>query len=68
MKLQKSTKKKKNYADTHSEEIRRLLGVFSISRQVKDIQNSLESTSMVYRLTGWIPASDSRNFMKELDD
>ena len=64
----KINEEKKNYADTHSEEIRRLLGVFSISRQVKDIQNSLESTSMVYRLTGWIPASDSRNFMKELDD
>lgn len=64
----KINEEKKNYADTHSEEIRRLLGVFSISRQVKDIQNSLESTSMVYRLTGWIPSSDSRNFMKELDD
>lgn len=64
----KINEEKKNYADTHSEEIRRLLGAFSISSQIKDIQNNLESTSMVYRLTGWIPASDSRNFMKELDE
>lgn len=64
----KINEEKKNYADTHSEEIRRLLGAFSISKQVKDIQNKLESTSMVYRLTGWIPAADSRNFMKELDE
>lgn len=64
----KINEEKKNYADTHSEEIRRLLGAFCISKQIKDIQNGLESTSMVYRLTGWIPAADSRNFMKELDD
>lgn len=64
----KINEEKKNYADTHAEEIRRLLGAFCISKQIKDIQNELESTSMVYRLTGWIPAADSRNFMKELDD
>ncbi len=64
----KINEEKKNYADTHSEEIRQLLGAFCISKQVKDIQNGLESTSMVYRLTGWIPAADSRSFMKELDD
>ncbi len=64
----KINEEKKNYADTHSEEIRRLLGSFCISKQVKDIQDGLESTSMVYRLTGWIPAADSRSFMKELDD
>ena len=64
----KINEEKKNYADTHSDEVRRLLGAFCISKQIKDIQNGLESTSMVYRLTGWIPAADSRNFMKELDD
>ncbi len=64
----KINEEKKNYADTHAEEIRRLLGAFCISKQIKDIQDGLESTSMVYRLTGWIPAADSRNFMKELDD
>lgn len=64
----KINEEKKNYAETHSAEVRRLLGAFCISKQIKDIQNGLESTSMVYRLTGWIPAADSRNFMKELDD
>lgn len=66
--VKKIAEEKKNYAETHSEEVRRLLGAFSISKQIKDIQNNLESTSMVYRITGWVPASDARNFMKELDE
>lgn len=64
----KINEEKKNYAQTHSAEIKRLLGVFCVSEQVKDIQNGLESTSMVYRITGWIPASDARIFMKEIDE
>lgn len=64
----KINEEKKNYAQTHSAEIKRLLGVFCVSEQVKDIQNGLESTSMVYRITGWIPAADARTFMKEIDE
>lgn len=58
---------KNNYKDTHKDEILRMLKAFCVSKQIADIQEGLESTSMVYRLTGWIPAGDSRDFMKELD-
>lgn len=65
--VQELAVEKKNYADTHKDEIIRLLKSFCVSRQVFDIQDGLESTSMVYRLTGWVPAADCRDFMKELD-
>ena len=58
---------KNNYAETHSAEIKRLLGLFCVAKQVSEIKTKLESTSMVYRITGWIPASDSRTFMKDID-
>ena len=58
----------KNFADTHKELLFKLLKKFSISSQITDVQNSLESTSLVYRLTGWIPASESQQFMKEIDE
>lgn len=58
---------RKNFADTHTDSIHRLLAAFSVGAQVFDIQNSLESTSMVYRLTGWIPSQETEVFMRELD-
>ena len=66
--LQKINEEKKNFSDTHKDEILRMLKAFCVSKQIAEIQDNLESTSMVYRLTGWIPLSDSRNFMKELDE
>lgn len=59
---------RKNYAETHAERIRRLLGCFSIGMQVQQVQDRLESTQLVYRISGWIPVPDSRQIMKELDD
>lgn len=56
-----------NFADTHKDAIHHLLAAFSVGAQVFDIQSSLESTSMVYRLTGWIPSQETAVFMKELD-
>lgn len=58
----------KNFADTHKDLLFKLLKKFSIASQITDVQNSLESTSLVYRLTGWIPASESQQFMKEIDE
>lgn len=66
--LQKINEEKKNFSDTHKDEILRMLKAFCVSKQIAEIQDNLESTSMVYRLTGWIPLSDSRVFMKELDE
>lgn len=66
--LEKLNEEKANFAETHKDEILKLLGSFSMGMQVRKIENRLESTSLVYRMTGWIPAADSRTFMKELDD
>ncbi len=59
---------RKNYAETHCAQLRRLLGCFSIGMQVQQVQDKLEATQLVYRITGWIPAADSRQMMKDLDD
>ena len=56
-----------NLAKTHSSLLRKLLASFAISSQIVDVQNDLESTSLVYRITGWIPSSDCHSMMKDLD-
>ncbi|MBR4629412.1 MAG: ATPase [Treponema sp.] len=59
---------KKNLAKTHAELFKKLLASFSIGSQIIEKQNSLESTNLVYRMTGWIPESDTHPMMKELGD
>ena len=59
---------KENYKNQHKTEIIRLLGNFSIGKQIHDIKEKLEATQLVYRITGWIPASDSDTVMKDLDE
>ena len=59
---------RKNFAQTHQSEMYELLSSFSIGMQVSYLQNKLESTQFVYRITGWIPLSQSRTVMSELDD
>ena len=58
---------KQNMASTHEDLLRSLLASFAIAAQIVDVQNSLESTSLVYRITGWIPGSDCHSMMKEMD-
>ncbi|MDE6244260.1 MAG: ATPase [Treponemataceae bacterium] len=58
---------KRNFAETHEASLKRLLASFSVAYQVFDIKNSLESTALVYRLTGWIPSDEVSVFMSELD-
>lgn len=59
---------RKSFAETHTDEIYRLIKAFFVASQIFSIEQELESTSMVYRITGWIPASKSQIFMKELDE
>ncbi|MCR4821788.1 MAG: ATPase [Treponema sp.] len=59
---------KKNMAQAHEDLLRSLLASFAISSQIVEVQNSLESTSLVYRLTGWIPGADCHSMMKDLDN
>lgn len=70
-------KSERNYADleeerrnmgkTHSELLRNLLASFSIGAQIANVQNSLESTNLVCRVTGWIPENYTHEMMRELD-
>ena len=56
-----------NFTETHKEKILRLLASFSLGAQLGDTENLLESTQLVYRLTGWIPISESSDFIKKID-
>ena len=67
-KINELEEEKNNFAETHKEKIIALLKAFSVGAQIIDVESNLESTSMVYRLTGWIPASQSQKFMKEIDE
>ena len=59
---------KKNFSETHEAKLIKLLGNFAIGVQIETIKKGLESTELVYRVTGWIPASESESYMKDLDN
>lgn len=56
------------YAKTHRDSLEKLLRIFSLGMQVRKVQDTLESTQLVYRIAGWVPAADVRTIMNELDD
>ena len=58
---------KRNMAQTHADSLRALLASFAIAAQIVDVQNNLESTSLVYRITGWIPSDTCHAMMKDMD-
>lgn len=58
---------RRNFALAHEEQLKKLLQAFSLMSQVHAVQDGLESTQFVYRLTGWIPAYASRDMMKRID-
>lgn len=59
---------RKNFADTHKDELISLLRHYSVGMQVQAVQEKLESTQLVYRITGWIPLANSREVMNDLDE
>lgn len=66
--LEELITEKSNFAETHQAQIEKLLGSFTIAVQIEDVTRRLESTELVYRITGWIPASETENYMKGLDE
>ncbi|MBQ0052403.1 MAG: ATPase [Treponema sp.] len=58
---------KHNMAVTHQDLLTNLLASFAIGKQITEVQNKLEATSLVYRITGWIPESYTHDMMKDLD-
>ncbi|MBC6714190.1 V-type ATP synthase subunit I [Treponema sp. Marseille-Q3903] len=59
---------KKNFAETHKQSFIKLAASFAIAVQIEGIKRNLESTELVYRITGWIPAGEAEAYMKELED
>lgn len=66
--LEELNTEKANFAETHKPLFERLMGSFAIAVQIEAVTKSLESTELVYRITGWIPASETENYMKGLDE
>lgn len=59
---------KNNFAETHKEIIHKLIKSFAIAVQIADVEKQLESTELVYRITGWVPKAYCESYMKELDN
>lgn len=57
-----------NFAETHKDVLINLYKTFSIAVQIEAVKNKLESTELVYRITGWIPADESEKYMHSLDE
>ena len=66
--LESLTGEKENFAETHKDQLVNLLSKFAIAVQINDITRKLESTELVYRVTGWIPATGVDQYMKDLDE
>ena len=66
--LEELITEKNNFAETHRAQLEHLLGCFTIAVQIEAITSRLESTELVYRITGWIPAAETENYMKGLDE
>ena len=66
--LNELNEEKANFAETHKSQLEHLLGCFTIAVQIEAITGRLESTELVYRITGWIPATETENYMKGLDE
>lgn len=59
---------KENFTETHKDILIKLLNTFAIGVQIAEVENTLESTELVYRMTGWIPANEVEVYMKGLDE
>ena len=59
---------KKNFAETHKELLNSLYKKFALQVQIGQVKQTLESTELVYRITGWITAADVEHYMKSLDE
>ena len=60
-------KERKNYAETHKDMLLHLLQVYSVGSQVHQVEKNLESTQLVYRITGWLPAYLVHDVTKEIE-
>ena len=66
-KYQEMEQTRANFAETHKAAIHHLIKVFAIGVQISDVERNLEATELVYRITGWVPLTETDSYMKELD-
>ena len=66
--LEELKTEKDNFAQTHKEKLIRLISSLAIAVQIENVKQNLESTELVYRITGWIPAKECESYMKDLDN
>lgn len=53
--------------DTHGKELERLLGCLSIGVHVQQVESSLESSGILYKISGWLPLADVKSIVEDLD-
>ncbi len=56
------------FAAAHEVILLSLLQTFSLGSQIQDVRQGLESTQLVYRLSGWLASADRATVMKDLDE
>lgn len=66
--LEELKTEKDNFAQTHKEKLIRLISSLAIAVQIENVKQNLESTELVYRITGWIPEKECESYMKDLDN
>lgn len=59
---------RKNFALTHGERLLELLQIYCVASQIETVENNLESTEYVYRISGWIPEYQEKSFVKKIDE
>lgn len=58
---------KQSYVRQNKEIIQRLECSFSLDAQISQMQNNLECTQLVCRLSGWVPSDESQHVISGLD-
>ncbi len=65
--VEKLSRERDNFTESHKDKLLRLLASFSLGSQLRETESQLESTQLVYRLTGWVPNKDCMEMMRQLD-
>jgi V/A-type H+-transporting ATPase subunit I len=66
--LDKVIAERKRFAETHTFIFHHLLCNYSIASQILTVEQHLESTMLVYRITGWVPDMESKELIHGLDN
>lgn len=67
-KLEELKTERKNFAQTHKSELYHLLQTFTVGSQISAVEDQLQGTEFVYRITGWLPAYRCSDVMKDIDE